>query len=187
MRHILPKLRVPFWPYGVSLWRIDEGRKVLRVGDFLLTISPLGASSMFTPGWDHAAICVAGEKEYFLAIAEMTAKGFGVVTWRMFCRHARRVLICRCDDFTGEYAEKVAAHAVQYRETAYDMQFEVGDKELTCVEMPVNADYAGWLNIKPKTSKLTGQRYYTPQMLLDCPNVSVAWDSAGKLKGKVKR
>jgi len=164
-----------------------EGKLLLRPGSILLSLSPLGLSSIFTWGWDHAALCV-GHEANVVSIAEMTGRGFGLVSWNRLCDKARRVLILECDDFDAEYRVSVAEACLRigWKQPKYDHQAEAGDDKLTCAELPIAADFEGRLDIEPLTERLTGNRTYWPQQLLDADNVSVAWDSAWKLHGKVK-
>jgi hypothetical protein len=143
-------------------------------------------SSLITIGWDHAALCV-GHDGPLVAIAEMTSDGFSVTGFHPFCNHARRVLILRCDDFDPEYAERVVAKCLTFEDSEYDTQHEWGDGELDCGELPAKSDYEGRLELPLRYNPLTGDDLVFPGDLLRCENVTVIWDSAGKLKSKVKR
>ena len=185
VRNIVPNLRLP-WRRGVPKDVRPAGKKMLRPGSFLLSLSPFGLSSLVTRGWDHAALCVGAEANV-VAIAEMTRRGFGVVSWNKFCDHARRVLILECDDFDDDYRIEVVAQCLSYRRVGYDFQFEADDQELTCAELPYQSDFDGRLGIVLEPLWLTGKLCIKPQQILDAVNVSVTWDSAGRLDGKVKR
>jgi hypothetical protein len=166
-----------------------RGKSHLRTGDILVSVSAIGVSSIFTPGFDHAALVLGADPDAHLAaIGEMTRHGFGVVTWREFCNHSRRVLICRCTDFENDYLAEMVARCMKVgHSAAYDMQAEQGDHELTCAELVYEADVERRLKIKPWRPWWSLAEVLTPQQLLDASNVSVVWDSAGKLFGKVKR
>jgi hypothetical protein len=186
VREVLPRLRFPTW--GVPQGLRARGKRNLRTGDILLSVSAIGLSSILTPGFDHAALVLGAEPDAHLsAIGEMTRHGFGVVTWREFCNHSRRVLICRCTDFEEGYIAEMVARCIKVGHVAaYDMQAEQGDKELTCAELVYEADFARLLKIKPWRPWWSLAEVLTPQQLLDAGNVIVVWDSAGKFFGKVK-
>lgn len=183
IRNVLPKLHLPTG--GVRKELRADGKKLLKPASIILTKSPLGLSAMLTRGWDHAAICV-GHEANVVSIAEMTAKGFGIVSWNKICDHARRVLILECDDFDDEYRAKVVEKCLSFAGRSYDYQFEAGDENLDCVELPISSDFDGRISLNPLLVRMTGTKTFWPQQLLDAPNMSVAWDSDGILKGKVK-
>jgi hypothetical protein len=185
VRH-LPKLRLP--TRGVRKTLAWDAWGLLKPGDILISESPLGLSALFTPGWDHAALCVAGAKHLDgRQIAEMTIDGFDVVTWEAFCGHSRRVLICRCEDWDAEYCRSVIEVCMSMKGLEYDTAFEMNNVRLTCAELVTESDFKKRLKFTPGVAIGIGRPFVAPQHILDAANVTIVWDSRGKLFGKTKR
>jgi hypothetical protein len=147
----------------------------IRGGDTLNSLSKPTFGCACTPGqWTHSAICV-GFFYGFPMIAEMTGDGFDVVTLRSFMRHTREFIVTRGESVDFGYGCKMAAKAVTFRDVEYDKEFELGDNELSCSELPEAADFENRIIIEP--SRLFDQLVITPQDVADATNAGIVFDS----------
>ena len=183
--HGLPRIRIPFAPYGVERSLRDAGRRLIRPGHLLFSWSPLGLSSLLTRGVDHAALCVEVDGPD-INIAEMNRDGFNTLGFDTFCSHSRRVLICKCKDFTESYIQEVIRKCWTFQDVVYDTSHDPRNRRLNCAELDALSDFDGRIDYTTVKSIFFEYPLITPQCLLDAPNVEVVWDSAGKFLGMVK-
>lgn len=148
---------------------------VIKPGDILSSLSKPTVGCLFTPGqWTHSAICVG----FFYGtpmVAEMTGKGHDVVSLKEYMRHTREFIVTRGENVGGEYGFAMAAKAMEFRHCHYDREFELGDHELSCSELPEAADFDNRIIIEP--SKIFGQYVITPQDVADATNAEIVFDS----------
>jgi hypothetical protein len=108
-------------------------------------------------------------------VAEMTGKGHDVVSLKEYMRHTREFIVTRGENVGGEYGFAMAAKAMEFRHCRYDREFELGDHELSCSELPEAADFENRIIIEP--SKIFGQYVITPQDVADATNAEIVFDS----------
>jgi hypothetical protein len=155
----------------------------IRSGDILSSLSKPTIGCLFTPGqWTHSAICV-GTHHGVPLIAEMTGKGFGLVDLREYIRHSRQVIVTRGTTVDRLYGSDMAKRAMAFWYCKYDREFELGDDELSCSELPEAADFENRIIIEP--SKIFGQYVITPQDVADATNAEIVFDSRTYQQGSV--
>jgi len=179
-RVILPRVRWRLHKPRLKPEVIDKGRKYLRAGDIIVSRKTGYLGSTLTPGyWKHAALIM--EDSVVPYIAEMTAKGFGLVSFNEAC-YADRVAIIRCDDWDDDYCKKVTDQCLSFEGLAYDTAFTLGVASLYCSELVYEADFEHRLLADLSDLRGLGKQYISPQDIAEAANVFVVWDSADEEK-----
>lgn len=179
------------FPFVRLSWRIPRmngpayhrGYNILRQGDICFTADNAKLSGFLIPGFvDHACLCVG--KSGATEIVEMIYSGFHRITFFDLCHEADRVIIARAN-WTMEYCNLVANRALSFDGALYDRLFLInGDlKFLYCSELVVAADYENKLRLDYSDLAGLGQKYISPQGLLESYDLTVVFDSAGELEG----
>ena len=172
-RVILPRVRWRFRKPNLPAMTRITGWSKLRPGDFLLSRKRGYLNALLTPGyWKHAGLVLDNG-----FIAEMTANGFGLVSFDEFC-HADRVAAFRCLDWDEEYIRKVVIPTcLSFENKDYDDLFELGVKALYCSELIYESDPERRLDVNLSDLKGLGRQYVSPQDLAEIRNGQKVWNS----------
>ena len=184
-RVILPRVRWRIHEPRLKLEVYGKGQKYLRAGDIIVSRKTGYLGSALTPGyWKHAALIVEDSSAPY--IAEMTAKGFGLVRFDEVC-HADRVAVIRCDDWNDDYCKKVVRRCLSFEGLTYDTMFTLGVASLYCSELVYEADFEHRLLVDLSDLHGLGKQYISPQNIAEAANVFVVWDSADEEQAEETR
>lgn len=179
LKKVFPKIRFSTYYTSMRGWKYQDGHRLLRKGDIIVTLDNNKASTVMIGGeWAHAGLCIGLESHGDnYECAEMTSKNF---TWSHFadmCFEADKVAIYRCTDWDEYYIEEVIKKCLSLKDAHYDNQFEAADSELYCSELIAVADFEKRLHLPKERLEIIGLDYVSPTGITKADNVELIWHS----------
>jgi len=171
-RDILSWIRISCNHTRLTGKKYHEGYKLLRPGQIILSSDYSRISSYLTPGnLDHAALCVSVGGDY--EVGEMTHLGYTESQFFDICHTSDRVVLLECLDWDEEYTKQVIEKCKSLKGTAYDFQFQSGNKDLYCSELPAACDVENRLGfpIYREDFVILPRDYYNHNFMF------IVWDS----------
>lgn len=166
-------IRFPGLPNnGTNPTKILKIATKLQLGDLIFSHNPSLFSLLIPGDVTHVGVYIGGDD-----VAEMLPNGFHYNTIWNFCRRNKRVIVCRCNDFNQVYVTRFINNINQFKFHKYDFSFNFDVMELYCSEMVYLADDKRVIKCSLEDNLGVGQKFITPQGLLNASNISIIYDT----------